>query len=368
MFFLHRWRANVKQYWHGSFYDDEYEQHYLPSGLENKRDSLKRKSQADTLSGEDKVWYLISSKRVNPYHNFSEMGPVPRWLLEVSLFVPGIIIYPLLKTVADYTSRTHSVLFDLDEKWDAFFNNEDGFKRLIAEIGDDPFWYQSLESQNLVRSLNELALIETLQPYVDGYLIYMKKAREDFERDAAKRGIVNIVYPEPSYINIKEEAYLNTLTSEAATASKANAKSNCRNNQITLIKKYINQPENKGAKLLQFIEANLLRAAEPDETRKKNLLTKVRLEITRLEKRHVFFAEAKLRSMKAYILNDTIEKEDELRKIISVPRYFSLFSKPPKSYNNVYGYDSISASPPETNSTHTPLSETDNHNTILNQR
>ncbi len=437
--YLKLYWLNIKRFWNNSFYNFE----NYPDKLTSKYNQLLYKK---NKTFNEEIWLGLLHDQQNDKSRravHSEVGPLPIWFIEFILFIPNIIIWPIIYTISDVFTRkpitqqkkdqlistleqlivTNPELFDtiihgisnqdifqsINSKTVAsdlyFADYEKGFSISITQLEEQYKQYQNehleLSSSQLVENfLKEFKLCFWIRNQI---LIQNKNRNRDKElrhalevfNEVEEELIGNSEWGVNSTIQDAIEIFINTYNShygddrpKIAECKKiselcsnyielisymknhgmgktietlrnesikkhqwflddsilrtcnlyksnnieSHAKNLCREKQVQILKNYINNPDNNGTKLMQYLQTNLSSSMIDEKIRNKTVKSKIEIEHMRLKK--TFFKKDQADRLNT-ILHEKNFDEKLAQNVLSEQSIFRM-KRMPQSFEEIY--------------------------------
>jgi len=255
------------------------------------------------------------------------------WVLQIVLFIPMIVIWPLCKTIVDLFTR-NPLSIDERKLINSTISNlsSESFDEFTKFEALDEVLFQSENSRELIKVLKTKPCTEykvEIPRTEDAGLLRALEVFEECYKELTKDGCFLEEIPpyEPKYI-----------TKQYTPEEYLEQKQLHRKRTCEAIEAYIHNPENNGTKLMQYLHTNILHDALSPESRQNYLKLKVSKEIARLQEKGITSQE-KARQI-TEVVSQPLLDEKKLSATLSINcgygRFFGLESTMTQAYTNVY--------------------------------
>lgn len=257
------------------------------------------------------------------------------WPIELVFMMLNVTLFQTVKTMVDIFTRKplsspeRQVLQQTCDSLNARSSEEvDSF---IAGIIQPESLYQSQNSKRLISTLSNLN-----EQKLTGRRTYRSSSRTEFTNTPDMEH-VNAVLTEVLYSSgFSIAAFLDDSDCVYTALTADEIKENTLK-QLEYIKAFIQNPENNGTKLMQYIQTNLSDEMLVKPTRETTLKERAEIEVARLEKKSTFSSNEKSSKIRAALDESTSFDETKLRASLLISRGFFGFRKTmPDSYANVF--------------------------------
>lgn len=275
-----------------------------------------------------------NSFRIYESDDHTEVGPFPRWFFELIFFIPSIVVIPIIKTIIDFVTRKPLSQDDdlqIQHKMDAL-QDMDLLEFTIKKIIQAQTLYQSQNSKNLISALGLLQ-----SEKINGRYMSVPRQTTFSPTDAPEMQRANRTLEEVlAQLGITVEDFLasgQTPLSPQFEALTEEEKQAHLIKQWKAVKDYMQNSENKGAKLMQYIQINLSEPMQRDN-RETTLKVKAQMEIDRLDKQGSSSSKSKAEAIRNTISPGKSFDEGALRQALLIHRGF--FKHMPDAYAHVF--------------------------------
>lgn len=172
--YLKLYWLNIKRFWNNSFYNFE----NYPDKLTSKYNQLLYKK---NKTFNEEIWLGLLHDQQNDKSRravHSEVGPLPIWFIEFILFIPNIIIWPIIYTISDVFTRKPIT----QQKKDQLISTLEQLIVTNPELFDTII--HGISNQDIFQSINSKTVASDLYfaDYEKGFSISITQLEEQYKQ------------------------------------------------------------------------------------------------------------------------------------------------------------------------------------------